>query len=398
MMRRNRTLLSVAFCMVAVQAFSMDFGSNISDSTTLSGSSGITSLTQKNIVSAWISAPIGSSTSLYVSALYQFYGSFILSPVASVDSVRPYQFTAGRVEWEGFLPLGSESSIRWSLGRVPFQDYSSRVVNGLFDGGFLEMSFGSIQVRSALAFTGLTFKEDALVIIDFDDIYILVEDTLNFAPKRVLTSISTRFIEMVPMLDIGLDMWAQFDVEPGVIDTHTQYLEPYVEGRVGRAIRWRLWGVGQLGQDGDFFYSLAAGGRVRYSLPETLGLKLSASALWAGGDYDAGGAMRGFLPISTASIATITGTTFSDAMSLAIDGSIAPSSVLSTGTSAAIILRPGQAGSAAYVGTEATLRASYVPVNDVSTSVQGGLFVPNKANDAGASMYWTISLAAALKL
>lgn len=398
MRRRNLALLIAILCMVGAQAFSMDFGSTISDSTTLSGTSAGTKINQKNIVSAWISAPIGSSSSLYVSAVYQFYGRFNLSPSAGVESVRPYQFTAGRVEWEGFKSLGTESSIRWSLGRVPFQDYSARVVNGLFDGALVEMSFGSIQIRAAGAYTGLTFKEDALVILDADDAIIMLNDDANFAPRRILASISTRFIEMVPMLDIGLDTWAQFDVQSGYFPTYTQYVEPFAEGRVGRALRWRLWGVGQFGQDGEAFYSLAAGGRVRYSIPEILGLNISASALWAGGDYDEDGAMRAFLPISTASIATITGTTFSDATSLALDGSFAPSSTISGGAGAALILRPGQAGSGSYLGTEASLRAAYAPVNDFSATIQSGLFIPNKANDAESSLYWSLSVGAVLKL
>ena len=396
MRRLNRTLLAVAFCMVAAQAFSMDFGSTIGDSTTLSGTSSGINLTQKNTASAWISDKIDEFSSLYISVVYQFYGNFLLSPELGVDSLRPYQFTAGRIEWEGFKSLGPESSLRWSLGRVPFQDYSGRVVNGVFDGGLVEMSFGSIQVRAAVALSGLIFKEDALVIIDNDDIDILFDDTRNFAPRRLLSSVSTRFIEMVPMLDIGFDAWAQFDVEDGDTTTHTQYLEPFIEGRVGRELRWRLWGVGQLGQeDGEFFYSAAAGGRVGYSLPELLGFNLSASALWAAGDY--GGSMRRFLPINAASIATITGTTFSDAMSLALDGSIAPSSALSAGAGAAVILIPGQAGSA-YEGTEATARVSYAPYNDLNTTLQGGVFLPNTSNGAGSSMYWSVSLGATLKL
>ncbi|HQO67036.1 MAG TPA: hypothetical protein PLI66_09885, partial [Spirochaetales bacterium] len=272
-LRSSRTAPRALACLALVavlcagNAFALDFGLTLSNDSELSGGGGL-SLSQSDSAVLWLSLPIGASSSIYASAVYEFSGDFTYLPSYS-DRVRWYSITAGRVEWEGFVGLSESMGLGWSVGRIPLQDYSGRVLNGLLDGAVVRLSAGQAIVSAAVAYTGLTFKDDAMILIDADDESAWSDDEVAFAPRRLLASLGLRLVELVPFHDLGLDGWAQFDLAAaGGTATHTQYAEPFIEGRVARSIRWRLWGAAEFGQDPGFFYGMAAGGRIRLSAPE----------------------------------------------------------------------------------------------------------------------------------
>jgi len=398
MNNRSRFPLALAAACAVAPVSAFDFGVYLLNESAVSGSGTQVDLTQENQAVAWISLPAGASSSFYASALYEFYGDYTLRPAYS-SAIRPFQFTAGRIEWEGFAALGSGASLAWSAGRIPLRDYSGRIVSGLFDGARVELSVGSIQTKASVAYTGLTFKDEALVIIDVDD-----EERWNdveeaFAPGRLVASFGARFVELVPRHDFGLDGWAQFDLDQaGSVDTDTQYVEPFVEGRLGRLLRWRLWGAAGLGQDPGFFYSLAGGASLRLSVPEILGLQVATTAAWAGGDYDADGAMRAFKPVTSGSLTTVGTVAFSDALGASLDASVSLPPGLSLGTACAAAFTPSAAGSSWYRGFEVSGRLSYRPFNDVSVSASGGAFLPDAATASGPDAQWSATVSALLSL
>lgn len=379
----------------------LDVGVELSNETTLGAEGEVVTLTQENQAKAWITMPIGSFSSLYASGVYSFEGDFELSPETS-QAIVPYTFNAGRIEWEGFLPLDERSSFAWSIGRIAFADHSGRALSGLFDGAALDYSFGSVQIRAQAAYTGLSLKGDANILVDDDDIAIFNSGSDTwvelFAPARLIASVRALTVELAPRHDIGLEAWAQFDLEPGTV-TNTQYFEPFVEGRVGRSWRWRLWGIAELGQqDGEAFYSIAGGGSARFSMPELLGLRTGLSAAWAGGDYDGDGGMRAFVPITSAAIATISGVTFTDALTVSLDASVTPISGLASSFNATALLKPGATGSDLYRGAEMSVRLAYKPWTDVSTTVVGGYFFPNTSATEPDDSAWSVALQAKLEL
>ena len=399
MSRPSRIAMAFAAACLVSPAVALDFGVMLTDESVFSGSGSAAELSQENRAVAWLSAPIGASSSLYLSALYEFYGDFELSPGTS-SSIKPYAFTAGRVEWEGFASTAAGARIGWSVGRIPFRDYSGRVAAGLFDGLKLDLATGPLQAGVSAAYTGLTFKEDANILIDADDEARWLDSGAGkalFAVPRLVVSAGARLAELVPLIDIGMEAWAQFDLDAeGDVDTDTQYFEPFVEGRFSRSVRWRLWGVAGLGQDPGFFYSMAGGGMLRYALPEALGLRVSGGATWAGGDYDGAGAMRAFAPITLGSLMTVAGTAFSDALALSLDASVAPAPGLSAAVGISAAFRPGAA--APYLGIEGSATLSYRPVNDFSASATGGLFIPGGEADPDAAAAWSVSASAAVWL
>lgn len=401
MSRHTPALLSAALiAALAAPAWALDYGVDVSDETTLTGEGSAVTLSQENEVAAWISMPIGSFSSLYARALYSFEGDFRLAPSSQSDVV-PYTFNAGRVEWEGFLPIGESSSLSWSLGRIRFSDHSGKAFAGLFDGASVAYSIGSIRIEAQAAYTGLSLKDDAGILMDADDEAIWAADstwTDLYAPARLVASLRVLAVELAPRHDLGLEGWAQFDLESGTA-TNTQYLEPYVEGRLGRSWRWRLWGLAEFGQDADgAFYSLGAGGSARFALPETLGFRAGLSASWASGDYDGAGSMRAFAPITASSMAAVSSFGFSDVLAVSADASLSPLSGLVASLNATAMFRPGEAGAGAYRGSEASLRLRYAPWTDFSASLIGGYFLANAAAAVPDDSAWTIGLTAGLEL
>ena len=135
---------------------------------------------------------------------------------------------------------------------------------------------------------------------------------------------------------------------------------------------------------------------LRYSLPESLGLRVTGAVEWAGGDYDGAGAMRAFTPIMTGSLTSIAGTEFSDALAVTLGASVAPLSGLSAGIGLAASFRPG--ATVPYLGFEGSGTLSYRPVNDFSVSVTGGIFAPNGAASTDDGTSWSVSASAAFRL
>lgn len=396
----KRIVIILLFVSLLLPLSAMDFGVNINNSSSLKGSSAEDlSLNQQNTVSLWFSTPAGSDSSLYLSGLYKFSGSFNYLPDKSYTIV-PFIVTAGRMEWEGFKALSDNSSISWSLGRIPFSDYSAKTVNATLDGAKALVSFGPIQVSSALAYTGLTFKEDANIMVDNDDEErFRSSDTgwpNNFATQRLLASIGSRFVEILPKHDFGLDLWAQFDLEQEGSKTHTQYIEPFIEGRVGSVFRWRFWSSLELGtQEEDFFYALAAGARARWTVRELKNLSVTASANFAGGDYDDSGPMTAYKAVNLTSLAMISSLNFSDAMALALDISLIPFRAFNVGWNMNMLFTPGS--SAYFVGNELLVKLGYKPKNDFSLNLMAGVFLPNERMYDIASE-WLFSVAAVLSL
>ncbi len=391
-MRRLDVIAAALVAAIAVgPAAAIDFGLNITEETSVAGAGDEVKLYQENQAIAWLSLPVGAYSSLYASVLYRFSGDFTLAPSAS-SAIVPYAFTAGRVELDGFKSLDDASSLKWSVGRVPFQDYSGRIVNSLLDGAKVELALGTTLLSASAGYSGLIFKDDAGMRIDSDDENIDSDDDSAFAPRRLVLSMGARFVELLALHDFGVDGWAQFDLgSGGAVVTHTQYFEPFIEGRVGRTLRWRFWGALELGQDPEFLYALAGGARLGLSYPENHGLKLTGALSWAGGDYDGTGPMASFKPVTTSSLSTISASLFNDALCASVDAQVSPSRGLSVGAILAADLAPGAAEG--YLGTELSGRVSYRPVNDFSATFTGGAFAP-----ADGDLQWLVMLTAEVRL
>jgi hypothetical protein len=370
----------------ALPIVAVDFGLTLSnDSTYTHQDDG--SWQQANRALAWLSSPIGSSADLYVSGFYEFKGTYYSD--ASSD-VKPWRFDAGRVEFSGSSPalFGPSSAFRYSLGRINTGDFSTLVLSGLSDGTRLEADLGNASLYLSGGYRGLLYKNDAYSLMDANDLKLNADDDRYLAPPRAFAGIGARLTEFVKEHDIGFEVFGQFDCSDSSEKIHTQYLEPYIEGKLSHLLSWQAWGILGLGEErgdsSDNFRSVAAGEMLRFSLPEKAGLKLTQTASWANGGK---GSVRAFIPIRQASIDATNFFTFSDLLKVKLDASIMPLANLAVDAGLAAYFRDADVDpetqaalrpdAGYYRGFEFSAGASAKVRSDLSLNLSGGVFIPD---------------------
>lgn len=398
-----------AFLLSAASAYSFDFGLNLTNDSDFVYESDW-SLVQVNEARLWLSLPFGPSHALYVSGLYEFQGTF----VSYGSTLVPWRFDLGRAELEGIVEgvLGPSSVFRYSLGRIPTEDFSGRVMSALSDGFRTEFLIGNFSLYLGAGYRGLTYKDDARSLVDADDQAVYKDSSSYFAPKRMHADLGVRINEVVRGHDLGLEAWGQYDLETAGTQTHTAYAEPYFEGRLGRLFRWRGWCVAEIGYDGDFFKSMAAGGTIRLSIPELLGLRLTGTVAWASGTNET---FRYFAPIRQKQIVTVASYPFSDILLASLDAAASPFRSIAVGVTASALFRSsgndpsGDAltdavlrtdPSGFFLGFEPAARIAWRAASDLTFNLSGGAFIPNTVDmyASDSPLRWKASLNAVFSL
>jgi hypothetical protein len=397
--------LAAAALLPTSLASAYDYGVDLTnDSNVLSDQA--YSVTQRDRVKPWLSMHVGENSDLYLSGFYQFMGVFNED---GSSTLTPLRLDFDRSEFTGSLSalLGPSSVFRWSVGRIGLADFSGWLVSGLYDGGRAELALGNLTLSATAAYTGLLYKKDALVALDADDAKINADDQRYFAPRRALGSLGARFTELLPGHDLGLEAWGQADLEGGSSATHGLYLEPFVEGSLGRPMKWRAWAAYEYSLGAAAQSALAAGFLFRYSVPELKSLRATASAAWASGPAGSFEAFTPFrqVPLSTASIFV-----FQNAFIASLDLSVSPFRGISTGltgtaffrTSEALIFVTGMrtSPSGSYLGAEADLAASVRLSSDLTLTANGGIFLPNTSTYYASATppRWTASVIAGFSM
>jgi hypothetical protein len=385
-MKRHSIALAAllgAFALLPLAA--ADFGLRLSNDSTYTRQDEW-SWQQADRALAWLSSPIGTNADLYLSGLYEFKGTYY----SGSSDVKPWRFDLGRVELSGSAPalFGPSSAFRYSLGRIDTGDFSTLVLSGLSDGTRLEADFGNASVYLSGGYRGLLYIKDAYSLMDAHDLELASDDDRFFAPPRAFVGLGGRLTEFVKEHDLGFEAFSQFDLSDASEKIHTQYLEPYVRGKLSHLVSWQAWGILELGEEkGDSsgtFRSLALGEMLRLSIPEKAGLKLTQSASWASGDQ---GGLSAFIPIRQAAVDATSFYTFSDLLKVKLDASILPVADLALDLGAAAYFRSASfdpesqaelgSGAAYYRGFELSAGASVKVKSDLSLNLSGGVLIPN---------------------
>lgn len=376
------TIFLLMLALLSVPVFAFDFGLNISNNSSIAVEleDSNTVFSQFNRLSLWLSFPVGSDASIYLSGFYNFSGSFS----KDYSQIEPYSIDIGRFEWEGIAGavFGDQSRLQWAVGRTQFNDYSGRVLSTLLDGAKITMGFGNIALGLGAGYTGLLNKKAALLLIDQGDFDIYEDESLYFAPGRLIAQASVLLSEVVNM-DMGLQFISQLDI--GNPDgtptdkTNSLYFEPFIEGRLGRSFRWRTWYTVGVIQDPDSAVSMAGGLRLRYSDPELSALKVSLEGLWAGANAEEG---KMFIPISVSVVGKASKTLFRDLSALVMDVSLSPTSWLGLGLNYAILMSGDFAEKENfYKGSDISANFKLNIARDLSFDILGGIYIPDEGSN-----------------
>ena len=399
-MKRILTFLIIAGC-ITIQATALDFGVNLSNTTGLNGINKSFNIVQTNEAEAFIEFPVGGFSSIYISGEARFLGIFPIKPKGKAQLISPLEaFRLKRTEWSGNTAF-NRIGIQWAVGRTSFNDYSNNILNGLFDGAKVGLTIKNADIAFALGYTGLTYKTDAKIRIDQDDIAGMNNTNKVLAPQRLFLLLSSSFQELIPSHTFGFDALAQFDLLKQTGRTHTQYLIPYIHGRIGRNIKWKYWAAVQFGQDLRFFYSLASGLSVRYFNPDWRYFTVTGALDWAAGNYDGTGPMRSFIPITdikqTIVADEIIGS-FSNTLTAGLSASVQPIRELLTRLSYILLTSPNIVRAPAYVGSELSAKVAYHFYNDFDVAFTGGVFIPNRKVITAYNLAWLTELTFTVKL
>ena len=399
-MKRILTFLIIAGC-ITIQAAALDFGVNLSNTTGLNGINKSFNIVQTNEAEAFIEFPVGGFSSIYISGEARFLGIFPIKPKGKAQLISPLEaFRLKRTEWSGNTAF-NRIGIQWAVGRTSFNDYSNNILNGLFDGAKVGLTIKNADIAFALGYTGLTYKTDAKIRIDQDDIVGMNNTNKVLAPQRLLLLLSSSFQELIPSHTFGFDALAQFDLLKQTGRTHTQYLIPYIHGRIGRNVKWKYWAAVQFGQDLRFFYSLASGLSVRYFNPDWRYFTVTGALDWAAGNYDGTGPMRSFIPITdikqTIVADEIIGS-FSNTLTAGLSASVQPIRELLTRLSYILLTSPNIVRAPAYVGSELSAKVAYHFYNDFDVAFTGGVFIPNRKVITAYNLAWLTELTFTVKL
>ena len=378
-------LMAVLFLapqLYAPQIFAFDFGLDLANDSALTAEMDI-SLSQVNRARAWLNVPFGQDADLLLSGFYEFKGTFEFDPISGSSS--PLRLDLDRAEFTGSTQgvLGPSSILRYSVGRFSLSDFSSRVLSGLSDGARVDLVLGNLAWYASAGYRGLLYKGDARSAIDADDAAIDNDDKAYFAPSRAFLGGGVRLTELLPGQDVGMEAWAQLDLAGTGTTTHTAYLEPFIEGRLGRSIRWRAYGIGELGMGDSFFAAMAAGGMFRLSIPEVRNLRLTQSVAWASGKS---GGFEAFTPIRQLPVGSASTFTFTDIVYASLDASLSILPGVSGSAGGGAIFRASTnqpSGTAlradadtSYLGAELNARGSVRLSSDLSAGASAGLFIP----------------------
>ena len=373
-MKRILSFLIIAGGMT-MYAAALDFGVNLSNSTELNGTNKTFNISQANAVEAFVEFPVKDFSSIYISGEARFSGAFPINPKGAAQLLPIHQaFRLKRTDWSG---------------------------SKIFNGGKINLIIKKANIAFALGYTGLTYKTDAQIKIDLDDIERLNNKKKVLAPQRLFFLLSASFQEVIPSHTIGFDALAQFDLLKLTGRTHTQYFIPYIHGRIGRNINWQYWIALQLGEAPKFTYSLASGLAVQYFNPNWRYFTVTGKLNWAAGNYDGTGPMRSFVPITDTKQTVVANgsiSSFSNTLTGGLTVNARPIQGLLTELSYILLTSPNTIRSPAYMGSELSAKVAYQFHNDFDASFTGGIFIPNRKIITAYNLRWLTELTFTVKL
>jgi len=388
-MRRHfsRAALAAMVLLLAVTgAWALDFGSLVG----IAPSYGDDGLALSFGLTPWISASLGGDSELYLS------GSF---SVDLADGAWTYGFAPERAE----LVMRPVAGTEVHVGRMRYADGAGLVVSGLYDGFSVRTIFSGIDIKLGALYGGLQDKEDSELLMSGADVADYGDDTVLFAPGRIVMAASATIPGTIAWF---VDALAQFDTR-GSAALHSQYLVLGVDGSLSSALGLSAAMVGSVVEEAGFdpAFSLAAEAELGWMPEGGWPDRAYLSLRWATGDY---GAFNPYLSVNAISQGQIFTPRLAGLFVSRIGYTARIDESLSADIQSTAFVRSASGGPAdsgidpasdsIWLGAEAYASLRWAPVSDISLSSGLGLFVPGTAFLPDQPIRWLISLALVVSL
>jgi hypothetical protein len=419
-MRAWRTLAIIAALTLTgamgLSGLDFDFGGFVENSSTpsvsLDSANPVFAMDQKDRLALWAEMHFSSQLSLTAQGSYAF--SLQLPYLFDVDSLK--------LDWQ-MLP-----SLRATLGRFVFSDFTGHVLNHKLDGALITLDFPFMVVSAGAGFSGLLLKPSSLVLMSRSDTADQSSTGVFFAAPRIVEKLDALFPNLLPRQDLTISVILQQDLRPRGSLIQAGQSQQFVTGLSGGSLTSEYFGLGVSGaiisslyydaffyaSFGDtlsyvadsasptgFSYQYAAiqailgGIGLRYYSEALLSSRVELRAIVSSGDADnitflegnTAGASTLFVPISQESLGLAFQPQLGNLILINANYSLKPVSQLQLMMKVQSFLRPSTgaiytagvnpASSDFYLGTEFDGIANFRPFSDLGLACSLGFFLPN---------------------
>ena len=353
----------------------------------------------KLILAPWLFLPLGEAD-LRISA-------GLNADIAKENAFAPELF---RLEFS-YKPSAMFS---FRLGRFYWQDPSRFTAKGHYDGLELSFDLGKVRLSAAALYTGFSYKDTAEVNVspkDQND-YNAVLDWQNFAdtyfaPRRLLAVLSGEFPGFPPGWGhFYAGLMAQFDLSNADERFHTQYLF------LRHALSYKIFDLSAVGaaelentEDEGIRAAFAAALEGGWQLPGSIKDRLSLGVRWASGN---GPNTAAYFPITTEAQGVALKPNLSGMMIIKLNYEVRLHPAFSAEIGARYFIRtdstsftlPELEDDSYLLGAEFNTSMLWVPLSDLSFSLNGGIFIPKTGNamSSDAAVRWAITIGTILSL
>jgi hypothetical protein len=425
-MKAWRTLAIIAALALAgaagVSGMDFDFGGFVENSSTpsvaLDAKNPVWAMDQKDRVGLWAEMHFNPQLSLTIQGSYAF----------SLDLPYLFDVDALRLDWK-ILP-----SLRASLGRFIFSDFTGHVLNHKLDGVLFGVDFPFMVLSAGAGFSGLVLKPSSLVLMSRSDTTDQSDNGVILAAPRLIEKLEVLFPNLLPRQDLTVSVVLQQDFRPSGSLIQEGEQQPFVTGLSGGRLTSEYFGLGVSGAivsalyyDAFFYYSLGStlsyvadpasgtgssyqyeaiqaflgGIGLRYYNEALLASRAELRAVISSGDADnstylegnSAGASTIFTPISQETLGLAFQPQLGNLLILTASYSLKPVSPLQLMVKGQSFLRPttgaisalgiDPASNALYLGTEIDGIVNFRPLSDLGTALSLGFFLPNKSAFTG---------------
>jgi hypothetical protein len=187
---------------VGLSGMDFDFGGFVENSSTpsvtLHSANPVFAMDQKDRLALWAEMHFSPQLSLTAQGSYAF--SLDLPYLFDVDSLK--------LDWR-ILP-----SLRASLGRFVFSDFTGHVLNHKLDGALISMDFPFMVLSAGAGFSGLILKPSSLILMSRSDTTDQSDDGVILAAPRLVEKLDVLFPNLLPRQDLTLSVILQQDFRP----------------------------------------------------------------------------------------------------------------------------------------------------------------------------------------
>jgi hypothetical protein len=302
------------------------------------------------------------------------------------------------------------SALVVEAGRVPYEDPLGRIASGLFDGAKASLNLGQNTLNAAALYAGLQFKEQAKIVMTEGDLTDYLDEDAYFASKRIIAAVfwQSRY---PGNRNITLDLGglAQFDLRDDEAEKlHSQYAVGRISSFIFSALDVAAGGIfGIKEQDSGSALSFAGDLSAAFAVPGALNDRLSLSGYVSSGS--GGRELRPYFPVTAIAAGRVYTPSLTGLYTAELVYQLKPLGFLYLSAEGRYFWRttrdivPGTTALSNSgkdnLGAEAWAAAIWMPLSDLSFTLQGGLFFPGgPVKDAGTPLLWKANFSATLSL